>query len=154
MKKAILTMGLPGSGKSTMMAQEYDLSEYALIDPDEIKKEQADYSDERPEVYHEWSKAEAKVRISQAIRDGKNIIIDGTGTNAEKMVRQINELHGAGYHVEIFYVKVSVATCLKRNKERPRSVPESIIYEKAGLISTSLEIVSGYADRVKTIRND
>jgi len=154
MKKAIMTMGLPGSGKSTVLHNEYNVSEYTMIDPDEIKKSNPDYDPKAPELVHDWSQAEANRVLNEAIRDSKNIIIDGTGTNSEKMVKRINELHSFGYSVEVLYVKVNIKTSLERNRKRERSVPEAVIYEKAGLISTSFEIVSSYADSVKIINND
>jgi len=51
-------------------------------------------------------------------------------------------------------VKVKLATALKRNASRERVVPEYIIREKNALIAHSIEIISGYADKVKVINND
>lgn len=154
MKKALLTMGVPGAGKSYVLEHNYDLTNYTVIDPDAIKKEKADYSDDAPSVYHEWSKKEAEYRIATAIYKGDNIVIDGTGTNVEKMYKRINELQANGYMVEVLFVKVKLQTALKRNQERPRTVPEWIIYEKHESISTAFEIVAQVADVVTIILND
>lgn len=154
MKKAILTMGLPGAGKSYVLHNNFDLSGFVVIDPDEIKKEKDDYCDSRPEVYHEWSKQVARERTSQAIKEGRNLVIDGTGTNVPKMVKQIEDLQKEGYFVEILYVKVRLETSLRRNRERPRTVPEEIIYEKWGLIETSFSILKTVADKATVIEND
>lgn len=154
MKKALMTMGLPGSGKSTVLTNNFNVAEYTLIDPDAIKKEHADYDDNNPSALHDWSKKEADARIARAIANDEDIIIDGTGTNSEKMVQNINRLQSAGYHVTVVYVKVKLSTALKRNAERARTVPEALVREKADLIATAVDIVSGYADEMKVIKND
>jgi predicted kinase len=154
MKNAVLSMGLPGAGKSTVIAREFNASEFTTIDPDQIKAEKADYDPKRPEVYHAWSTQEAKARISRAIANGENVIIDGTGTHVETMYRKIKELQGAGYHVTLLYVRVSLQTSLRRNAERERNVPESVIREKNENIASAFEILSGMVDEVRVINND
>jgi len=155
-RKAKMTMGLPGAGKSYIIERDYsEFKEQAtIIDPDLEKKNHPDYDPENPAKVHEWSKRKAKARMAEAMVEGENMIIDGTGTNAEKMVRWIGELHSAGYEVELVYVSVKLKTALKRNQQRERVVPEEIILEKADLISTSFEIVSRYVDQVTVIEND
>ena len=56
--------------------------------------------------------------------------------------------------VELFYVKCTLATSLKRNAARTRVVPEHILREKALDISTSFDIVAPFADNVNVINND
>lgn len=152
--KAILTMGLPGAGKSYVLQNNFNLDGFTVIDPDEIKKEKPDYSDDAPEVYHEWSKQEAKIRTAIAIYNKQDLVIDGTGTNVEKMYKQITELQSAGYVVTLLYVKVALKTALARNASRPRTVPEHIVYEKFETISTAFEILSTVADIARVIVND
>lgn len=154
MKKAIMTMGLPGAGKSYTLNNNYDVTGYTVIDPDEIKKEKADYDDKKPSVYHEWSKKEAKARIARAMANDENLVIDGTGTNVEKMYKQITELQANGYTVEILYVKVKLETAIERNSKRARTVPVEIIHEKFETISTAYEILSSIANKATVINND
>ena len=154
MKKAVLTMGLPASGKSSTIKKTYTMSEFTLIDPDEIKKEKSDYSDSKPTVYHAWSKKEAKERTAKAIANNENIIIDGTGTSTGKMVQKIKALKNSGYTVELLYVNVKLSTALYRNKNRARTVPENILIEKFESINESWGILSNLVDKALMIRND
>ena len=156
MKKVLLTMGLPGAGKSRVLKTKYlgFVNSAVLIDPDEIKKEKADYNPKAPHVYHEWSKAEARKRMYQAIANDQDIVIDGTGTNAEKMIKWIRDFQASGYEVEVVYVKVSVRTAIERNANRERVVPEYLIREKAETISVSFELISQVADVIKVVNND
>lgn len=156
MAHAILTMGLPGSGKSTTLQNRYgdQLDDYVLIDPDAHKERHPDYDPKNPSALHDWSKKMAEADLANAVAADANVIIDGTGTNAEKMVQRITRLQVAGYTTTVLYVTVSLKTALARNAARTRTVPESLVREKAELISTSFEIVAGYADEVLAIAND
>lgn len=152
--KAVVTMGLPGAGKTTAMKAMFDLTEWVMIDPDAIKESHPDYDPKDPEALHEWSKAKANATMYEAIAEQQPLIIDGTATNSDKMISVINKLHEAGYEVTLIYVKVSVATSLARNASRERTVPNRVIREKAGLMAISFEAVSGYVDHVKVVNND
>lgn len=153
-KKAIFTMGLPGAGKSTVVNKLYSVDCFVVIDPDLIKEEMPDYDPKHPEVHHEWSKNQALIRQESAINEGKNLIIDGTGTNVEKMYAQIKMLQAQGYSVTLLYVEVRLETAIARNASRPRVVPEEIIREKWEFVETSFEILSKIADEVVRIKND
>ena len=152
--KAIITMGIPAAGKSTVVNKKYDAKEWAFIDPDEIKKEHPKYDAKNPQLVHDWSKAIAKARMHEAIAVEKNIIVDGTGTNSEKLVSWVNEFHSVGYEVTLLFVKCNLQTALKRNAARDRIVPEEVIRKKSALISISFEIVSSYVDDVVIINNN
>ncbi len=155
MKKAIMTMGLPGSGKSTALHNmNVNLAGFILIDPDEIKKEHPNYDPNQPELTHEWSQQETMKRLAEAIENGQNLIIDGTGTNVEKMVYRIKHLQKNGYRVEVVYVKVTLETALHRNANRERKVPETVVREKAEHIDTAYEIIFKYANDTTVIEND
>lgn len=153
-KKAIFTMGLPASGKSSSIKKLFDLSQFTVIDPDEIKKEKIDYNPKEPQVYHEWSKVEAKKRQNEAVASSKSIIVDGTATNTEKMYVNIKSLQAMGYYVELLYIRTSLKTAIERNAKRERNVPEKIIHEKYNLINVSLEILSNVVDKITIIDND
>lgn len=153
-KTAILTMGLPGAGKSYVLKNNFDLTQFTNIDPDLIKTEKSDYNPKKPEIYHEWSKKEAKIRTAKAIYNNENLIIDGTGTNVEKMYKQIRDLQSENYSVTLLYVKVKLETSIKRNAKRERNVPQEIIMEKFETITYAYEILSQVADNVKVINND
>lgn len=147
-------MGLPGAGKSTVLNKRYNVANFVVIDPDEIKKEKEDYDPKHPEIYHEWSKKQAKLRTVNAIANEQDLIVDGTGTNVEKMYKQIKELQSEGYEVEVLYVKVALKTALERNARRERTVPENIVYEKYETITYAFEILSAIADVVSVVEND
>lgn len=150
---AVLTMGLPGAGKSTVIAR-MGLDTMPVVDPDRIKEGHPDYDPKNPEALHDWSKRQAEAAISNLVADGSDLLIDGTGTNVEKMVRRAQDLQAAGYTVKVLYVQVSLQTALARNAARERTVPEYVVRDKAEAISTAAEIVARYVDMFVTVPND
>lgn len=147
-------MGLPGAGKSTIRDTRFSHMNAVVIDPDYEKLQIPGYDPKKPWIVHEESKRLATLKMYDAIGENKPIIIDGTGTNAEKMVHQVKELQRFGYNIELVYVRVKLNTAIERNSNRERVVPEEIIREKHQLISVSFEIVASYVDKVTVIDND
>ncbi len=149
-----MTMGLPGSGKSFVLSQRFDVDSFVTIDPDEEKKKIEGFDPEHPELVHEQSQRMAEETFLRAIADHDDIIVDGTGTNVERMIRRTRQLQRFGYSVELVYVKVSLRTAIERNANRDRVVPENIIREKAETIATAFELVATEVDEVTVVRND
>ncbi len=154
-RNVTFTMGLPGSGKSTVLGNMGILETHAILDPDAIKRTHKDYDPKSPATLHAWSQ-EITEEIYKGILQVKegNFVIDGTGTNAEKMVRRMNEVSEAGYSVTLIYVKVSMETALIRNAQRDRSVPEHIIRSKADDIVTAFKLIAPHADKIEIVNND
>jgi len=154
--KVLFSMGLPGAGKSYVLENEYSefCKKATMIDPDSIKRERKDFDNNNPSIYHNWSCEVADQRIESYSDYGFDLIIDGTGTNFEAMLRKIALLKEKGYETELVYVKVSLETALKRNQERPRHVPEEIILKKATQIREAFNIVSNFIDKINVIINE
>jgi len=148
----IFTMGLPAAGKSTWTNQ---MSGYTVLDPDAVKESHPEYDPANPHALHAWSQDVIEGRWQECLssKSGK-WIVDGTGTNSEKMVRRIKQAEAAGYSTKLVYVTCSLETSLARNAARERHVPESVIRNKALDISTSFEIVSEYVDCVVVVDNN
>lgn len=147
MKKAVITMGLPASGKSTgLMKNIKDLDNYIILDSDKIKELHPDYNPKTPELLHEWSKNELEKQILKALNENQNLIIDTTGTNVEKMFRYLKQLKNSNYNVTLLYVSVTKENSLLRNAKRTRNVPESIIHQKSEVIDFSFNALKNYFD--------
>lgn len=153
-EKMVFTMGLPASGKSSVIATKYEPNGYSVIDPDRFKATHPDYNPKDPDTTHAWSMDEAEKAFNNALVTGGKWVVDGTGVNAERMLRRINDAKAVGYTVTLVYVRVSVDTALVRNAARDRSVPDALIRSKARDIETSFSIVSPHVDSVITINND
>ncbi len=150
----IFTMGLPGAGKTTCVVSKYE-SSHIVIDSDRIMSTHPEYDPSRPDALYEWASAEAEAMFMRSVgsRNGR-FLVDSTGTNAERMVRQMTAAKSMGFRVCLIYVQCQIATSLRRNASRPRKVPEWVIQQKALDIATSFEIVAPHADDVRVVHND
>lgn len=150
----IFTMGLPAAGKSTVADERFS-DTHEFIDPDAIKESHPNYNPEKPQDTHTWSQHIVNAMFDKALQNpSQNYLIDGTGTNAEKMVYRMKLAEAVGYKIKLVYVTCSLETSLRRASKRERRVPEWVIREKAEVIKVSFEIISEYADEIERIEND
>jgi len=154
MRSFIFTMGLPAAGKTTVASTRY-AETHTFIDPDAIKTEHPDYVPERAFETHEWSMQQAERRFMEACLSGEgDYLLDGTGCNAESLVRRMDIAKQWGFEVTLFYVKCTLETSLRRETYRERRVPEYVIREKARVISTSFSLCAPFAHHVVVVNND
>ena len=128
MSKAIITMGLPASGKSYVVGKQYP--NMIKVDCDSFKQLHSDYNPERPESVHDWGKRCVEYMLQICIESGDSFIYDSTGTDIVYIEALISKLLKAGYDIELLHVSVSLKTAIERNNTRARKVPEHIIYTK------------------------
>jgi predicted kinase len=132
-RRAILAGGLPGAGKTTVLAwhEGIDRSRFLTVNPDDIKGELARRGKiprvagltpmEASDLVHEESSYIAKRLARRAMRDGKNIIWDITMSSRESTERRIADLRAAGYtRVDGIFVDIPVALSARRADARHR----------------------------------
>lgn len=149
----VFMMGLPAAGKSTVAARMFPT--HTHLDPDAIKATLPGYTPALAANFHESSMAIFELVLGAAI-DGRTgrFVVDGTGTNAEVMVRRIQLAQANGFRTRLVYVTCSLETSLARAAARARKVPEYVIREKALNVQTSFEIVSLYVQSVTVVDNN
>jgi predicted kinase len=153
MPTMVFTMGTPGGGKTRVSTRLYP--GYNRLDPDAFKPLHPDYDPKNAGLVHDWSTEMEEAAFEAALAGGKGLwVVDGTGANAEKMVRRMTEAKAAGFETVLLYVKTTLATALKRNAARERVVPEPLVREKARNIATSFTLVAPHADKVEVVEND
>jgi predicted kinase len=131
--KAILAGGLPGAGKTTVLREHagIDLSQYLMINPDNIKEEMARRGlipdvpglspMEASDLVHEESSHIAKRLARTAQADGKNVIWDVTMAKADSTEKRIESLRAEGYtHVDAIFIDVSAEVSFRRAELRYR----------------------------------
>ena len=125
--------GLGGAGKTTILTQYagIDMSQYLMINPDDMKEEMARRAMipevrglspmEASELVHEESSYLANQLALRAQSDGKNLIWDITMSSKESVTKRINELTSAGYtHIAGVFVDIPVEISLRRIESRHR----------------------------------
>jgi len=122
----ILTGGLPGSGKSSMLASGLyaDIKgKYVKLDSDIIKDRlaQADGLKRvgwRAQLYHEEADDVIGRVLGKAIAGRKNILFDGTMKTGGKVAAIIDGFKRAGYTTEIAFAKLPMRKAMGRALER------------------------------------
>jgi predicted kinase len=132
-RKAVVAGGLPGAGKTTVLREfaGIELSDYLVINPDEIKAAMARHGlvpdvtgltpMEASELAHEESSHLARrlARIAQA--DGRNVVWDVTMSRADSTEQRIKDLRAGGYaHIDGVFADAPVTVAIERADARHR----------------------------------
>lgn len=172
---AIVTMGGPASGKSSALAQMglEGRKDFVQVDPDAIKTgakhlgtgglpefhegvgageyEGAPVSAQSAAaVVHEESSALAKRMRKKAVADRKNVLIDGTGKDADAHINMIKDLQSKGYIVHLVMPHQSAEKAHELNKKRAtkagRYVPPEFVDDAYSKIPFNFHKVAAVAD--------
>jgi predicted ABC-type ATPase len=160
--RAILMMGGTASGKSSM-TRGVDKSEFVHVDSDEVKSKLPEFLTGIDHTGHQGvSTRDAAFKVhaessylGRAIRDAaiaqrKNMLVDGTGRNAEEYLGLIRRLKADGYHVTVLGadldVNLAVERAAKRAEQTGRSVAEKDIREIHKYVPASMARVMREAD--------
>lgn len=132
--KAVFLAGGPGSGKSFIVGKtslvalgfkvinsdvnyERALTKAGLtMDPEDIMSAQG-------QALRDKAKAITGKKLERALEGRLGVVIDGTGKDYGKIKKSVERLRGLGYAVHMIFVNTDLETALKRNDERPRSLP-------------------------------
>lgn len=125
MKRLVLLVGVPGSGKTTLSQKLIDQG-YHCMNADSIRQELwGDPGDQRDpdtvfNLFYE--------RLEQAFAEGKDIVIDNTNINTRHRAPILQRAIKAGYQdIQLWILDVPLETCLTQNRGRPRAVPDEIV---------------------------
>lgn len=127
--KAIVTVGLPGCGKSTYAAKRVAAEGLVEVNLDDLRARVAgDAKDQNATVAALYLRDEV---LETYAREGRDLIVSDTQSHREHRARIIAQLRQLGYRVELVVFDVGAATCKARNLGRERVVPEGAIDEMA-----------------------
>lgn len=132
-RQAIIAGGLGGAGKTTILTEHanIDLSNYLVVNPDDIKEEMARRGMipqviglspmEASDLAHEESSYIAKRLAMRAITEGKNLIWDITMSSEDSTKERINNLRSSGYgNIDGVFVHIPTDTSIRRIDARHR----------------------------------
>lgn len=150
MSRLIFLMGLPGSGKSTLARSLVERrSRRRLIATDTIRAKL--YGDEA--IQGHWGQIwhEATRQLAQAARDCPEVAAVYDATNARRRARRdaLADCRQLGF-TWIFgvWVDTPLELCLQRNRDRPRQVPEAVIYRMSRQLQGAPPALSDGFDRL------
>ena len=135
--KAFFLAGGPGSGKSYVVRKTTGGTGLKSVNSDEafelllkraglsLKMPPEEF--ERKEVQRARAKELTKAKQKNYLEGRLGLIIDGTGKDADKILKQKAGLEELGYDTYMIFVNTSLDVALKRNAERARSLAEPIV---------------------------
>ena len=134
--KAVFLAGGPGSGKSYVVSKVVSGMGLKVINSDEpferylvkagLSLKMPDEEQAERDIERKRAKKVTSARKGHAVDGRLGIIIDGTGKDYDKMIRQSAHLQELGYETSMVFVNTTLQTALERNRKRARSVPPEI----------------------------
>lgn len=134
-KVAVVMMGGPASGKTTLVKTVLGekFSDFVNVNPDDVKEQLPEYNkglnlgskegkpisakDTALMVHDESSDVAGEVH-RRAVKQGLNLVIDGTGKDAPKHIARINKLKEQGYHVMLLMPTIPTDMAVGRSRDR------------------------------------
>ena len=125
MKRIILLIGLPSSGKSTL-AKKLVAKGFTSLCADDIRAEiygEAIIQGDPQEVFKIFFE-----RLDGELAAGNNLVVDNTNLNPKHREPILAKARAANYDdIQLWMLDTPLAVCLKRNSERARVVPNTVI---------------------------
>ena len=159
----LMTGGVPGAGKSTMLAQAFPgyKNKFVHVDSDEIKKFLAAYDDDiiswNAGLYHEEADDIINGIFQQSFNQNRHVLFDGTMKTSSKMVDMLDwYIDKGGYKPFVAFVDVEVQTAIERAVARSlqngRFVEPTYILSHLGKNKATYEILKErYGDALEYI---
>lgn len=125
MKRIILLVGVPGSGKTTLAAKIAQKG-FTIMNADSIRHElYGDASDQGDpqEVFKIFFE-----RMEVHMKDGTDLIIDNTNANPKHRKQILDRAKQFEYNdVQLWLMDTPLNVCIARNKNRERVVAEDVV---------------------------
>lgn len=151
--KAVFLAGGPGSGKTAVSSEvfgvpkpfNFSVGGLRSVNNDvafEILMKKAGYglklnklsddefnrlTGDQPESLRSHAKELIKKQYAKYRENRVGVLVDGTGSNYHKIVREVKMLEALGYDCMMVFVNTSLDTALARNHKRERTVPDSLV---------------------------
>lgn len=120
-----MMVGLPGSGKSFTAES---IPNAVVHSSDAIRAEVL--GNENDQTQQDLVFQTLHKRVLQDLADGKDVVYDATSINYKRRINFLNRvkaLHKYNLRTICVFMAVPYETCIERNNNRERSVPESVI---------------------------
>jgi predicted kinase len=149
--QVILGVGIPGSGKSTVLGELASERGYTLISPDSIREELTGDAANQSVNGKAWDIAYERAR--HALKKEESIVIDATYSLRSRRLEAINICRSVGAASMIaVHLDTPLSETRERNRSRDRVVPDhALVRMHQQLINCPISLDEGF-DTIITIR--
>lgn len=156
-KRVVFMVGAGGSGKSYVLGLNPTLAGLPQVNQDHFIESNPNWEGNGGTRSAGSLRREARVwrdrQWHRRLAGEESFIMDGTGRDWVYVQGQIAQARSAGFEVDLIYVRCSLQTCLERNAQRQRQVPEHSIREAWKQVVESFPRYRHLANRVLIIDN-
>lgn len=157
MIKLILGIGIPGSGKTTVLKAFAEKYNYEYICTDDVRSGLNIASNDplaatdNPVTISIWNAI--RERTKEALKQGKTVVVDATFTKLELRKQFINLAHENGAQkVQGVFLDTPNEIAWERTKHRDREVPEHVFKKRVKSITNDPpKVIDGF-DAIFTIK--
>jgi len=129
-KTAIIGIGLPGSGKTTVLKELAAKSRATYVCPDDIRLELTGDASNQSRNREVWS--ETYRRIHAELDAGRNVVVDATNAKKPDRLRLIAHCRLKADQIHGMWFIAPLRVILERNQGRERVVPDFAMGLMAG----------------------
>lgn len=130
MARLVITIGLPGSGKSTAIKDE--APDLVVVSPDHLLYHSDGTYEFTPErAAAAWRDSYQMAASLMKVR--RDFVFDATFTTVISRSALLHLAKGMGYNVEALWLDTPVPVCMERNDTRPgdRRIPDQVLFKMA-----------------------
>ncbi len=125
--KAIIGIGLPGCGKTTLLKPLAQAEGLAYVNAEDIREELTGDPRNHTREVQVWRVAYERIKAGL---QGRGVVIDATHSKRKDRVRTVSFCRQNGARQIIgYWLQAPVETCLERNRKRQREVREEAIHK-------------------------
>jgi predicted kinase len=121
----LISIGIPGSGKTTFLRNLATEKNYTYISPDSLREQLTGDMADQSENENVWKTVE--YTTEKYLSQGISVVIDATFTEKSNRERFIQLAKDAGAETVGILFDIPLETALERNAKRERIVPEHIV---------------------------
>lgn len=148
----LMGVGIPGSGKLTLLLPLAEDLDYTYICPDNIREELTGSEANQFANSEVWGRTYELART--ALEAQRSIIVDATHAEARRRPETIKLYRSFGaLSVVALYLKVPLSRAMAQNNERDRVVPDRVLRRMHASLTTSPPSMEEGFDRVIAINH-
>lgn len=153
MKRLVIGIGIPGSGKTTFLTHYAKEHGYAYISPDDIREELTGNRLHQARNTEVWQLAESRMR--DRLQEGESVVFDATFARGHERRSFIEAARAYGAdRIEGYYFNVPLEVARERNARRESSVRHHALARMNRLIQEDPPCVSEGLDALFVVNEE